>query len=243
MSLRAIAITDHDTVDGIQEAARATEEVEVIPGIELSACEGTTDIHLLGYDIDPVHEGLLGKLREFRTGRYHRAQRIIEKLNQSGIPITLEQVLAKAEAGSIGRPHIADVLVEQGYVASFNEAFQRHLGHHAPANVPKVKIAVKDAIQLIRAAGGIAVMAHPGTARRDELIPSFIATGLGGLEAFHPEHDPVVSQYYLKLAKKYQLVVTGGTDYHGPRDGRPDLGALHIPYDYLTALRSRLTRA
>lgn len=239
LALRAIAITDHDTVDGIQEAVQTAEPVEVIPGIELSASEGTTDIHILGYDIDPAHEGLLSRLHEFRAGRYRRAQRIIEKLNQLGLPITLEQVLAKAAAGSIGRPHIADVLVEQGFVPSFDEAFTRYLGHRAPASVPKVKISVRDAILLIRDAGGVAVLAHPRTVQRDELIPSFIAAGLGGIEAIHPEHSEAVTRYYTKLAQKHRLVVTGGTDYHGPRSGRPDLGAFHVPYDAVIALRSR----
>lgn len=243
ISLCAIAITDHDTVDGVQEAVQAAEAIEVIPGVELSTSEGPTDIHILGYYIDPMHEGLLRKLREFRDGRYLRAQCIVEKLNQLGVPITLEQVLTKADAGCIGRPHIADVLVEDGVVSSLEKAFRHYLGHHAPAYVPKVKISAKDAIHLIRSAGGVAVLAHPGTVRRDELIPSLVAVGLDGIEAIHPNHGEAVVRYYMKLAQKHDLIVTGGTDYHRPRGDRSDLGALHIPYDCVLALRSRLERA
>ena len=241
VSLDALAITDHDTVDGINEAAIAADGLEIIPGVELSACEGNSDVHILGYYIYTSHAELLENLHKFRSARYQRAQRIVDKLNQLGISLVFDDVLrcVGEDTGSIGRPHVAQALIDNGFVATIDEAFHRYLGHHAPAYIPKWKITATDAIRLIRNAGGLAVLAHPSSLRRDELIPSFVTAGLGGLEAIYPGHSETVQRYYTQIAGKHGLVVTGGTDYHGPQQGRPDLGSLRLPYTLLATLRQR----
>lgn len=240
--LRALGITDHDSVQGIEEARRAADGLEVISGVELSASEGPSEIHILGYYVDPAHDELLSYLHLFRTERRQRAHRIVARLNDLGVPLAYEDVrrFVDADEGSIGRPHVAQALVEGGYVASIAEAFHRYLGSHAPACIPKHKIMAWEAIRLIRAAGGLAVLAHPGSVRRDELIPSLVDAGLGGIETIHPEHTATDQRYYTQLARKHRLVVTGGTDYHGPRPDRPALGSLHIPYACVAAMRQRV---
>jgi predicted metal-dependent phosphoesterase TrpH len=240
--LAALAITDHDTVDGIAPAIRYADGLEVVSGVELSASEGQSDIHVLGYFLDPQHAALLDHLRAFRAYRYERAQRMVEKLNWIGITLTLDDVLActSGETASIGRPHVAQALVARKQVASMDEAFRVYLGSHAPAYVPKSRLTVPEAVRIIREAGGVAVLAHPGSLNRDELIPGFVKAGLEGLEVIHPDHNEAARRYYRQLAEKYGLATTGGTDYHGNREGKPALGALQVPYRHLEALRHRL---
>lgn len=242
-NLRALAITDHDTIDGVNAAALAAQaqDMEIVPGVELSATEGHSDVHILGYYIFTTHDELLSHLTTFRSGRFVRAQRMVSALNSLGIGISFDQVEEKAggESGSIGRPHVAQVLVDGGHVKTLNEAFRKYIGSGRPAYVEKHKISSSDAIGLIRSAGGLAVMAHPGSIRRDELIPELAVSGLAGLEVFHPEHNETQRRYYGQLAQKHGLVVTGGSDYHGPREGRADLGSLNIPYSVLSSMRQR----
>ncbi|MBT5873543.1 MAG: PHP domain-containing protein [Candidatus Latescibacteria bacterium] len=242
-SLRALAITDHDTIEAVNSAVSAAQAqgMEIVPGVELSATEGNSDVHILGYYIYAAHDELLSHLATFRTGRFVRAQRMVSELNNLGMGITFDQVLEKAggESGSIGRPHVAQVLVDGGHVKTLNEAFRKYIGSGRPAYVEKHKISASDAIGLIQSAGGIAVMAHPGSIRRDELIPELTASGLSGLEVFHPEHNETQRRYYGQLAQKHGLVITGGSDYHGPREGRADLGSLKIPYSVLSSMRQR----
>jgi len=240
-NLQAIAVTDHDSIEGIKMASAAAQGLEIVPGVELSATEGHTDVHILGYYFYTAHGELLEHLETFRSGRFRRAERMVKVLNELGLDITLDAVLEKAggETGSIGRPHVAQALVDSGFVGSINEAFRRYIGNDGPAYVEKHVISAADAIDLIRSAGGMAVMAHPGSTRRDELIPKFVEAGLAGLEVYHPEHSPTEQRYYRQLAEKHGLVVTGGTDYHGPREGRADLGDLRIPYQILSTMRLR----
>ena len=240
-NLRAIAVTDHDSIEGINMAASVAQGLEIIPGLELSATEGQTDVHILGYYFYIAHGELLKHLETFRIGRYSRAERMVEVLNGLGIDITFDAILEKAggETGSIGRPHVAQALVDSGFVGSVKEAFRRYIGSDGPAYVEKHKISAADAIGLIRSAGGMAVMAHPGSTRRDELIPRFAEAGLSGLEVYHPKHNETQQRFYRQLAEKHGLVVTGGSDYHGPRGGAADLGDLHIPYEILSMMRLR----
>lgn len=239
--LSALAITDHDAVAGIEAAKNHTENIEIISGVELSASDGPTDIHILGYFIDPTHAGLIDHLEKFRSSRYDRARSIVEKLNELGAPISFESILVQVDdqTASIGRPHIARALVEAGHVKSLKGAFKEFLGNRAPAYVPKSKISVEEAIQIILEAGGLAVMAHPGSTRRDELIPQFARSGLSGIEVFHPDHSVTERKYYFRIAERNRLAVTGGSDFHGSRPDRPVLGSLNIEYKYLDVLRSR----
>lgn len=241
--LCALAITDHDAVEGVERARRVSaEDLEIVPGVELSAREGASDVHILGYYFDPGDRSLLSYLDTFRLQRLRRAKGIVRKLSGLGVPLELESVIALAQDGktSVGRPHIARALVESKQVDSIQDAFTRYLGNHAPAYLPKVFFAVGDAIQVIHEAGGAAVLAHPGSLRRDELIPGFVASGLDGLEVIHPDHTGTVRRYYGQLAAKYGLVATGGSDYHGPRADRCGLGGMKVPLQHLTDLKRKL---
>lgn len=242
VGLSTLAITDHDVVDGINVAIEHATKLEVISGVELSAIEGSSDIHILGYFINPSHPDLQVHLTEFRAHRYERARLIVEKLNELGINLSFESVLAcrHDEQTSIGRPHIARALLDGGHVKSLQLAFTLYLGNRAQAYVPKSKISVEEAIQIIHDAGGLAVMAHPGSTKRDELIPQFAEAGLAGLEVYHPEHNEIAQRYYRQLAEKNNLVTTGGSDFHGIRPNRPGLGSLKIEYRHLDILRDRL---
>lgn len=240
-NLSALAITDHDTVDGVAPAAAVCEGMEIIAGVELSACEGISDIHLLGYFVDTENSELTENLRVFRSYRYQRAKIMVDKLHALGIRLAFDDVLACAGGAraSVGRPHVAQALVENGYVATLDEAFRCYLGSHGPAYAPKSPLSVPDAIRLVHGAGGVAVLAHPSSLKRDELIPSFVEAGLDGLEGIYPDHNEAVQRYYRQLAAKHRMVITGGTDYHGGKIGRPDLGSLRIPYSCLEALKNR----
>lgn len=241
--LCALAITDHDAVDGVERARRVSPQgLEIVPGVELSARDGPSDVHILGYCFDPADQALLSYLETFRSHRLNRAKGIVRKLNDLGVALELESVIAYAQDGrtSIGRPHIARALLESNQVESIQDAFVRYLGNHAPAYVPKAFFAVEDAIAIIHEAGGVAVLAHPGSLRRDELIPGFIECGLDGLEVIHPEHTETARRHYRQLASKYGLVTTGGSDYHGPMPDRCGLGGMKVPHRHLADLKRKL---
>ena len=180
---------------------------------------------------------MVEKLDHFRNVRLERARKMIEKLNDLGIDLSLDAVLSIAGSGAVGRPHIAEALVERRYVNSYDEAFARFLGYHAPAYVPKFKLSAEEGIALIRSVGGIPVLAHPITVRRDELIPHFVRCGLMGIEVIHPEQDEAAQRYYANLDRKYGLVTTGGSDCHGHRKGKLLMGTVRVPYSFLEELR------
>ena len=238
--LHALAITDHDAVDGVERARRVSPgDLEIVSGVELSAREGASDVHVLGYCFDPANPELLSYLETFRSNRLSRAKSIVRKLNDLGVTLELESVFAHTRDAktSIGRPHIARALVESHQVDSMQDAFTKYLGNHAPAYVPKMLFTVGNAIRIIHDAGGVAVLAHPGSLRRDELIPGFIESGLDGLEVIHPDHSSTVRRYYGQLASKNRLVTTGGSDYHGPRPDRCGLGGMKVPHRHLADLK------
>jgi len=239
--LAAIAITDHDTLDGIAPAAAAARPagIELIPGVELSASDGPSDVHLLGYFLDPATPGLDEELLALRDGRFLRAQRTVELLNRIGAPVSFERVLAIAGPAPIGRPHIATALVEAGHATTMDQAFERFIGYHAPAFVPKRALDPAAAVELIRRAGGVAVLAHPGSLRRDDLIPGLVARGLGGIEVWHPKHDGTRVRHYQKIAGKHGLSITGGSDFHGGGRGTSTVGDQPVPTGVLDSLRAR----
>lgn len=239
LGLKAIAITDHDAVEGIDEASQAAKgrNLEVIPGVELSLTVNHSDLHLLGYFIDHNNQGFVTRLKLFRSVRLDRAKRMVEKLNSLGVNLSLDAVLSIAGSGVVGRPHIAEALVERRYVGSFDEAFARFIGYHAPAYVPKFKLSAEEGIDLIRSVGGIPVLAHPRTVNRDELIPHFIRLGLKGIEIIHPEQGDHLRRYYSNLAKKHGLIVTGGSDCHGHLKGKLMMGTVEVPYSFLEGLK------
>ncbi len=212
-----IAITDHDTVTGVEPAIRAAEGtgLEIIPGIELSAIDGDDDIHILGYFVDYEDPDFLDRIKFFMEKRYERAEKIVESLNYLGLDISLDAVLKVAHGAPIGRPHIAAALLSEKLISYYNEAFTRYIGYKGPAYVPKYNISPKEAIELLICYGGIPVLAHPMAVNRDEMIPGLIDCGLMGIEAVHPLHTPEKQEHYRNLAREYGLIITGGSDWHG----------------------------
>ena len=243
--LSVIAITDHDNILGIDEAIEEGEAIgiSVLPGVELSAEDNGNDIHILGYLFDHRNGQLKETLEFFRAERLKRAKTILEKLRELGVFLDIEEVLEEAGHGAVGRPHIAHVLIKKGYVATVREAFESYLGYESPAYVPKFKMTVKDAIDLIKKAGGIPVIAHPGISAPPHKVLEFIDLGLLGIEVWHPEHDEDTIAFYSRVADEHGLVKTGGSDYHGEQKGRANLGTIKLPYAVvrdLLALKERL---
>ncbi len=237
--LAAIALTDHDTVEGCERAAIACKavEIEFIPGTELTAEQNENEIHILGYFLDTHNEKLLSEISKFQTVRQSRIREMVARLNELNVPLKVEDVIALANCRSPGRPHVARALVKAGFCTSLDEAFERFLKKHRPAWVPKAKISSRVAIELIHQANGLAVMAHPGLNRSDEVIPDLVEAGLDGIECFHTKHSTAVSEHYLEIADKYNLLVTGGSDCHGMSKGKPLIGTVKLPYQQIEKLK------
>ncbi|MDP8266015.1 MAG: PHP domain-containing protein [Candidatus Aceula meridiana] len=238
--LSCIAIADHDTVDGVVPVQKvaAFHDLEVIPAIELSSELNNQDIHVLGYFMDCKNEIFKVKLREIQDVRIKRIEEMIEKLKEFGIDnITIEEVCALNKSDSVGRPHLAMILEEKGWVSSLQQAFNKYLAEGAPAYVKKYKQTPYEAIELIQKAGGVAVLAHPMVTKRDELIPSLVKAGLKGLEVYYPNCPKSVEKYYEGLVKKHDLIATGGSDAHG--EGKPNtfIGKAKAPYSAVEQLR------
>lgn len=223
--LMALAITDHDTVAGVPEALAAGRElgIEVIPGVEVSSVGRGQDIHVLGYFIPYEDSAFQERLVGLRETRHERNQLLIAKLQELGIPITLESVYRRKQGTdkNIGRPHIAEELIELGIVATIEEAFEKYLGKGAAAYVNPPRITPQEAIRLIQDAGGAAVLAHPGLYDDDELVQELIAFGLDGIEVNHPDNTEEQRLVYSTWAKEHGLVMTGGSDFHGWRGEEP----------------------
>ncbi|MCM3626329.1 PHP domain-containing protein [Paenibacillus glycanilyticus] len=230
--LAAVAITDHDTMAGIEEAIAAGERlgIIVVPGIELSTVAGGRDIHVLGYYPD-WHNGLWQeRLTGLRVTRGRRNEMIIERLVQLGIPATMQEVerIASEQAGAagskgkektIGRPHIAELLIRKGIVSTMAEAFDRYLADGAAAYANPPSLHPFEAIEWIREAGGTSVIAHPGLYGRDDLVEQLIQKGVQGIEVYHSDHGPDEEKRYGDLARRHGLIITGGSDFHGERQG------------------------
>lgn len=239
--LNCIAITDHDTVEGIKPAIEAAKkyDIEVISGIELSASVNSRDVHILGYMFDYNDNELvrhLNKIQEFRLGRMRK---MIDKLAQLGIDeIEFKDVAELAHSNSLGRPHLAQVLVNKGIVSNIKSAFDKYLGDGAPACVEHFKQTPKEAIDLIHKYGGVAVLAHPMLTRVDELIAQFTKDGLDGLEAYYPNNSKQITEFYCGLARKYNLFPTGGSDAHGDAKKHTFVGKMKIPYELVECMKS-----
>lgn len=239
--LDALALTDHDTLAGLAEARAAAEAcgLELIPGIEMSSSDGAHDIHLLGYWVDEGDAALLATLQKRQAQRLERLDLIIARLGEQGVALAREAVLQQAGRGSLGRPHIARALIRQETVATMEEAFKRFLGDDAPCYVQHNELSTTEAIRLIRAAGGVPVMAHPAYVRDDAVIERLCAEGLAGIEAYHGSHAPATAQRYVELAGRLGLLVSGGSDYHGAHKTEgATLGGVQLPYQHVEALRA-----
>jgi len=247
VGVTALALTDHDTMDGVSEAMAAAEALglELVPGVELNTDRTWGEVHILGYFIPPDASGFYELLARRREARVRRGEKMVQRLQELGFRISFDDVLRIANGGAITRPHVARALVEAGCVASIEEAFARYLYTGGPAYVPREPFSAFDAVRAILDAGGVPVLAHPGRMSEEgkKLIPELIEHGLQGLECYYPEHTPEDTEHFLALAAKYDLVVTGGTDAHGPgstHDRR--IGSVSAPPGAVEALRERQAR-
>ncbi len=240
--LAAIAITDHDCVDAYPVALEIGSRlnIEVIPGLELSSEIEGTDLHILGYFIDIDNPTLQQKLGEMKEARYFRARKIVENLNNQGLDLRFETVLTTAGIGAIGRPHIAAALLKEELVYSFREAFDKYLGYGLPAYVEKYKMQPGEVFGLIKQAGGVPVLAHPGVTGIDDRIPEFIRAGVQGIEVYHSEHTSANRQNYIKIARRNGLAVTGGSDFHNSSHNKSEIGAPRVPYGSVKSLKEKL---
>jgi len=238
-----LSIVDHDCIDGTPEALAAADGkgIEVVSGVELSCEFHGRDLHVLGYGFDPEGGVLREKLSRFRETRHRRGLKIIENLRKMGVDIEAQEVLAKSPDGSLGRPHIAEVLVEKGIVANYAEAFARYLGEDCPAYVKKHKLAPAEAISYIRAAGGLAFLAHPGSYLEErERLEELVAMGFDGIEIIHPHHSSDQVAELKEIALKNGLLMSGGTDHHGFRGRDVPVGELDVPWELWEEMKERL---
>ena len=244
-SLRVIAITDHDTVAGLTEAraAATTHGLRLVDGIEITAVEQGRDVHVLGYFIDAADAGLGRFLQLQRASRIDRVRRIGARLRELDLPVDVEAILAPgADCGgrSVGRPQIADALVAAGHAVDRRDAFDRLLGAHAPAFVPRCGPGVREVVAAITAARGIASLAHPRLLDSDDRIPHYADCGISAIEVRHHEHTPEDEARYRQIAGALNLAVSGGSDFHG--DGRSELGSVTLSVEDFAALEARKSR-
>jgi predicted metal-dependent phosphoesterase TrpH len=250
IGLKVISLTDHDSIEGIipaMKAAKAFPGLTFIPGVEISTDLADGEAHILGYFIDYTSRELEKELEKFRNSRLGRGRGMVIKLGELGIKIDWARVQEIAGDGAIGRPHIARAMLEKGYISSFEEAFDKYIGHGGPAYVEREKITPEEAVALIVRSKGLPVLAHPFTVKKPEaILKSLKAAGLVGIEAYYKDNTPAATAATLKLAKKYGLIPTGGTDYHGiGNSGEIMLGGTEVPMkaaEQLISMAEKLTK-
>jgi len=246
-NVSSFAVTDHDTVDGIDSARDAAarlsnDGLEIIAGVEVSANFEDASVHVLGLFVRHREPWLVEFFSAASERRIERVHQILEKLEAVDVHIEAADVFAKSSHGTVGRPHIAEVLVDRGFVSSFKEAFDRYLGHGAPADVGYEKVTLRDATDLIQRAGGVASLAHPVLLERDELIPKMVDDGLQAIEAYHSDQPPEIASHYAQMSARLGLLVTGGSDFHNPEGPGPtSLGCPELTQDALEKIRAAST--
>jgi len=241
--LHCIAIADHDTIDGIQPTIEAAKkyDIEVVPAIELSSELQGKDIHILGYFLDYKNQDFVEKLGCMQNSRMERMEKMIFKLKGLGVDdIKFEEVCALAESKSVGRPHLAAIMQKKGWVKDIREAFNKYLANDAPAYVPKFNQTPEEAVKCIHKAGGLAVLAHPMLTNVDQLIAGFARAGLDGLEVYYHCVSNTTVSFYEGLAKKYNLLMTGGSDAHGSAKRHTYVGKVKVPYDLVEKLKEKI---
>jgi len=241
VGLSAVSITDHDTIRGQEEALETGRRcgVEVITGIEFSIDEGQMSLHILGYLFDHENRALTANLEELADARVGRAREIVRKLEERGVSIPFADVLAEAGKGTIGRPHIARVLFRHGHVTSVSDAFVRFIADDAPCHVPKKVLSLEAVVRLITGAGGIAVWAHPGwNIKKPEVVDRLLASGVQGMEVWHPNHSEHVASDIMAVVRARDLVYTGGSDFHCAELMQADIGEVTAPYESIAGLRA-----
>lgn len=236
--LRAIALTDHDSIEGCERAAVACAAagVEFIVGTELTAEHNGHELHILAYLVDPQNAVFLSEMAKFQQVRQQRIREMVARINELDIPLDADAVFALANCRSPGRPHVARAMVKAKLCGTLDEAFERFLKKGRPAWVPKAKMSALESIQLIHQAGGLAVMAHPGLNKTDGSIPELVAAGLDGIECFHTKHNAAAAERYQKIAREHGLLITGGSDCHGMSKGKPLIGTVKLDYQHVERL-------
>jgi predicted metal-dependent phosphoesterase TrpH len=239
VGLDCIGIADHDTVKGLEEAIGAglALGIEVIPGVEMSAEEKGKELHILGYFINYKSRRLKLVLREIREDRKKRLHRMVDALNKHGFNINAEDIIRFAGDASISRLHIAQYMKNKGIISSWQEAFKRYIGDDKPCYVASFRLSARQAIDIIKEAGGISIIAHPGINNIDGLMPKLLKDGIDGIEVFHSEHKGPVIRHYEDFAKRHKLLITGGSDCHGTLKNSVLIGKTTIPYSYVEALK------
>ncbi|RKY42650.1 MAG: hypothetical protein DRP85_01915 [Candidatus Makaraimicrobium thalassicum] len=240
LGLRGVAITDHDCIDGVSPGVEAAggSGPEIVPGVEITAAKDGTEIHILGYFIDCEDPFFLETLRAMQKKRAGRMKKMLHLLSRQGMDLSMDRVLGTVSKGTVGRLHLARVMAEENMTKNIKEAFDRYIGDGKPCCVRHEHLDYREAIGMIRRAGGVPVLAHPGTTGKDEDIPSYVQAGLAGVEAFHSRHRPAMSEKYLALANRYGLLVTGGSDCHGMKKGGSLMGKVRVSYEVVENLRA-----
>jgi predicted metal-dependent phosphoesterase TrpH len=242
MNLSAIALTDHDTIEGCSHLKKhcINKGIEFIPGTELSVDIEGNEMHLLGYFLDIENQLLIEQTTIYQQNRINRIIELVERLNKTGIDLNADQVFNLAKCKAPGRPHLARALVKYGFCKSNNEAFSRFLRKGSPTWVPKINANYRDGIKLIHQAGGLAVMAHPGLNNIDNLIPNLVDAGLDGIECWHTRHKKSTEKRYREMTVQLNLIATGGSDCHGPQKGLPIIGTKKVPYEILEMMKQKV---
>ncbi|MDA3937495.1 MAG: PHP domain-containing protein [Actinomycetota bacterium] len=238
LGLSGLSITDHDSVDSVSgaiDAARGTD-LTIVPGVELSSVHNGRDVHILGYFADITSRHFREHLDDLRTARATRAKAIVDALSEAGINVDLTDILELSDGGAVGRSHVARALVARGHADTVSDAFRHLLGRGRPFYVPKDVRSPAEVIGVIRDAGGLAVLAHPGITQVDGLIPDLVSQGLRGIEAYHGEHSESARRLYVTLAEEYGLIVTGGSDFHHDKAPGPGIGGADVPESVLPTL-------
>lgn len=245
LEFSTIAITDHDCIDGYLTAKKYARkyDIELIPAVEISSYYKDYDIHILAYFID-VHDKALSRMLSFvQKGRARRAQKMLDKLADFGIKIKMKQLYAEAgNKNVISRPHIANAMFKNGFTKSYEEAYYKYIGNDCPAYVCKPTYTPGNIFQIVKEAGGISVLAHPCVIKNDFLIPELVELGLDGLEVFYPLHTIYQKNIYLELAHRYNLLVTGGSDFHGNNKKNNELGRVTLKEEYFDKLKSKCSK-
>lgn len=247
VGLRVLALSDHDSTGGIEEAAHAAAQLDIdfIPGIEINTDVNGGEVHVLGYFIEYQRPAFQAVLKVLRDARERRGQRMVELLNEEGVDISWDRVRELAE-GAVGRPHVAKALLEAGYVKTIGEAFNKYIGTGKPAYVPRYKLSPEDAVHLIASANGLPVIAHPielpGLVELRNWLPDLCKAGMVGLETYYGPYTHEEEQALLALANEYDLIPTGGTDFHGPGIHPTPLGGRYVPYDAVERLKAEAAK-
>ena len=239
--LDVIAVTDHDTTAGLDEASEVCERLglRLIPGIELSVFAMDREVHVLGFFLDRASQALQSFLDEQREARVGRIYKMLEKLKAIGVDIPPDDVVVEGKKGTLGRPHVARALVKHGYIKEEDQAFHKYIGRDQPGYVPRVKVSAPEGIQKLREAGAVPVLAHPGLYGKVGVVEHMLEAGIQGIEAYHPDHTDAAAGRFVELAEEKGLVVTGGSDYHGRQRGRRfGLGGIAVPESVIPNLEA-----